>query len=782
VRIHKGSSRRTKLILYPAVLFLFFAAAFGSLFYFLDVEETEFEHEKIQHNLDIVNGGFQSTLMGNEKFFLTAVRDVPEAASLEQRCLTYPAVHPEIVSIQRSKSNGTIQWIAPQDSTGERLVQAAAGSPLFSYADSSHSVFYTKPFRFNERYYFEAKFLIPHSGGEPDTCIVFYSAEKLLGDVLRRHPMENCEVTVFSGWGQEIASTGYSNAPSSIRLQQSVPGYGQLLSVDITEPAYVFWTPAKIFLAALCGLLCAAVLSITIVLRRDIAKLRSTQSSLRSSEERFRAIFENSADAMRLADRFGRTVMVNSVYCDLTKTSREELLREYNEGDNKLEERYAANSAYRSQFDAGTLKVPSSQVVKRRGGEEIPVEARHSFINIGRGEKLLLSIYRDVSERKKYEVEAQQVQRMDALGAFAVGIGNDLRNIFGIVMNSAEVMYKETLGNARMEEYVSMVIRESKRASELADDLLVFARSKTTELKPILAEKLIRQAQKILQHSLSPSIAVSTSINDGYAVVNGDIHQLHQAVVNLALTAQRRMPDGGEIMLGTAIGAPSEVKERIHFSEGKEFLVITVGDNGKELDEYSQRRIFEPYFNAWATDQSAGLRLSVAYGIIQHHGGYIGVQSEQGKGTTMSLYIPVLYHENPEEATKSSEDIQGGTECILIVDDEDSFRQIYEHGLVSFGYKVFTAQNGEEALAVYRLHQEEIDLVVSDLSMPKMNGEELITKLISLNPAVKAILATGAIDLKSKSEFLHKGVRDVIMKPFLFDELMSSVRKVLDAR
>jgi len=148
----------------------------------------------------------------------------------------------------------------------------------------------------------------------------------------------------------------------------------------------------------------------------------------------------------------------------------------------------------------------------------------------------------------------------------------------------------------------------------------------------------------------------------------------------------------------------------------------------------------------------------------------------------MSLYIPVLYHENPEEATKSSEDIQGGTECILIVDDEDSFRQIYEHGLVSFGYKVFTAQNGEEALAVYRLHQEEIDLVVSDLSMPKMNGEELITKLISLNPAVKAILATGAIDLKSKSEFLHKGVRDVIMKPFLFDELMSSVRKVLDAR
>jgi PAS domain S-box-containing protein len=764
------------------VLFLFFTAAFGFLFYFLYDDRADFEHEKVQHNLDILDAGFQSILLGNEKFFLTAVRDFPEASPLKQKCLSYPSIHSEVVSIQRSKDDGTIQWTIPQDSSGEMLAQAAVGSPLFSYADSSHSVFYTKPFRFNERYYFEARFLVPQQGRLPDTCIVFYSAEKLLREVLLHHPMENYEVTVFSGWGQEIASTGYSNAPSSIRLQQGVPGYGQLLSVDITEPGYVFWVPEMIFMGVLCGLLSIAVFAITIILQRDVAKLRTTQSSLRSSEERFRAIFENSADAMRLVDRFGRTVMVNSAYCDLTKTSREELLREYNEGDDNLEERYAANSAYRTQFDAGTLKAPASQVIKRRGGEEIPVEARHSFINIGRGEKLLLSIFRDVSERKKYEVEAQQVQRMDALGAFAVGIGNNLKNIFGIVMNSAEMMYKETFGNAQMEQYVSMIIRESKRASELADDLLVFARSKTTEQKPILVEKLIHQTQKILQHSLPPSITVSVTMNDGGAVVNGDIHQLHQAIVNLALTAQRRMPDGGTIVLKTAIAAPDAVKDRIHFSEGKEFLVISVSDNGKELDEYSQRRIFEPFFNARATDQSAGLRLSVAYGIVQHHGGVIDVQSEQGKGTTISLYLPVLYHQSPHEAQKSAETIQGGSECILIVDDEDSFRQLFQHGLVSFGYTVFTAQDGEEALAVYTLHQKEIDLVVSDLSMPKMNGDELIMKLLALNPAVKAILATGAIDLKGKTEFLHIGVRDILMKPFLLDELMSSVRKVLDAR
>ena len=154
---------------------------------------------------------------------------------------------------------------------------------------------------------------------------------------------------------------------------------------------------------------------------------------------------------------------------------------------------------------------------------------------------------------------------MDALGEFAVGIGNNLKNIFGIVMNSAEMMYKETFGNAQMEQYISMIIRESKRASEFADDLLVFARSKNTEQKPILVEKLIHQTQKILQHSLPTSISVSVSMNDDNAVVNGDIHQLHQAIVNIAMTAQRRMPDGGAIVLTTSIAGLDIVKDRIPF-------------------------------------------------------------------------------------------------------------------------------------------------------------------------------------------------------------------------
>ena len=151
---HRSSSHRTGMIFYPAVLFLFFIAAFGSLFYFLYDGETELEREKIQHNLDILNAGFQSVLLGNEKFFLTATRGFSEASSLEQECQAYLLVHPEIISIQRRKGGAPVEWNIPQDSSGELLAQAAAGTALFSSADISHSVFYTKPFRLNEQYLF----------------------------------------------------------------------------------------------------------------------------------------------------------------------------------------------------------------------------------------------------------------------------------------------------------------------------------------------------------------------------------------------------------------------------------------------------------------------------------------------------------------------------------------------------------------------------------------------------------------------------------------------------
>lgn len=779
----RTTSRSSGVYIYSAILFLVFAGAFGVLFFYMADQASSFEQEKVDRDIQTLSSAIQATLLDNEKYFLhTPYVAAGEEQTTKRLIQVHLVTHPEIASVEARTNNDIPVWNFLSDSAAEYFPRLSPGDhERLSLSDSFHSVQYSKPFRAEKGYYFELRIALVEKGVGYGTISVFYSAEKLLGTVLRRYPMPEYEISLFSGLGQEITSTGFSNADASLRVQRAVNGYGQLMSVNIANPRFSFWTPGMLFGAALCGVLCMAVFTMSLFLLRDNTKLKTAESSLRGSEERFRTIFENSVDAMRLMDRYGRIVMANSAYCDLVKRSHEELLREYNAGEENLEARYSANSSFRSQFDAGTLKMPSSQLIDRRGGEKIPVEISHSFVNVGKNEKLLLSIFRDVSERKKYELESQQVQKMDALGAFAVGIGNNLKNIAGIVMNSFEMITKQGAGNPLLVKYGDVVLRETKRASALADDLLVFARSKSEEEKPISADKIVDQAQKILEHSLSPSITLTVMMNDRNAVVKGDIHQLHQAIVNLGLDAQKRMPGGGAIRIETSIADPEYVRSKLSFVEEKEFLAVKVIDNGQVMDEYTRRRIFEPFFNAKVTDYAAGLRLSVVYGIVQNHGGLIDVESEQGTGTIFSMLFPVLYHEEAKGETAVAQAPAGGTERILVVDDEESYTQIYEHGLVSFGYKVITAQDGAEAFAIFEKRRSEIDLVISDLMMPKMNGEELYNKLRALNPSLKVILATGAIDLKAKTEFLKMGVSEIIMKPFLLDELMAAVRKTLDS-
>ena len=777
------TSRSGGVYVYSTALFLVFAAAFGALYFYMADQSSSFENEIVARDIQILSSAIQATLLENEKFFLHVPHvGTDEAQSTKRRFQHYVVSHPEIVSVEVRASSEVVEWNILSDSVAEFFPRLSAeNNEQLSVSDSFHTVQYSKPFHSEKGYYFELRIVAIEKGAASGTISVFYSAEKLLGAVLQRYPMPRYEISLFSGLGQEITSTGFSNADAALRVQRAVNGYGHLMSVNIANPKYSFWTPGMVFGAVLCGTLCIAVFFMSLFLLLDNTKLKTAESSLRGSEERFRTIFESSVDAMRLMDRYGRIVMANSAYCDLVMSSREELLREYASGDENLEARYSANSSFRAQFDAGTLKMPASQIIDRRGGEKIPVEVSHSFINVGVNEKLLLSIFRDVSERKKYELESQQVQKMDALGAFAVGIGNNLKNIAGIVMNSVEMINKEIAGNPLLVKYGDVILRETKRASALADDLLVFARSKTEEEKPISAEKIVSQAKKILEHSLSPSITLTVVMNDRNAVVKGDIHQLHQAIVNLALDAQKRMPDGGTIRIESAIADPEYVKSRLSFVEDKKFIVVNVIDNGQALDEYTRRRIFEPFFNAKATDYASGLRLSVVYGIVQNHGGFIDVKSEKGKGTTFSMFFPVLYHEETKAENAAAPAPAGGTECILVVDDEESFIQIYQHGLASYGYKVFTARDGGEGLALFEKQRAKINLVVTDLMMPKMTGEELFHKLRILNPSVKVILATGAIDLKAKTEFLKMGVSEIVMKPFLLGELMAAVRKALDA-
>ncbi|MGA7159401.1 MAG: PAS domain S-box protein, partial [Bacteroidota bacterium] len=322
---HRKSSMGKAMLFSPLVLFLFFVAAFASLFYSLSDEGSSFEYERAQRDLRTLSSAIQNTLLADEKFFLVNIHHASDGGSnLQQLCQRYTAAHPEIVSVELLK-NSVPQWNFIADSSVDMVLRETAPTDLpMYYTDSSKTVPYSLPFQLNNNSYFEARF--SSTGNElPSAAFsVYYSTEKLLRNVLHRQQMEEYEITLFAGTGKEIASTGYSNAESPLRLRTAIPGYDAILNVEIANPNYSFWTPEMILGAVLCGLLSVAVFIITFVLLRDNVKLKRAESSLRNSEERFRTIFENSADAIRLTDRYGRIVMVNSAYCDLVRTSREE--------------------------------------------------------------------------------------------------------------------------------------------------------------------------------------------------------------------------------------------------------------------------------------------------------------------------------------------------------------------------------------------------------------------------------------------------------------------------
>ena len=773
---------------YPTAFALSFAAVFTVLFYFLWSSSVDYERSSLNLKVDLIRFEVRTILAENERDNLIRWQDKePESSNRSSVARDFLSRHPEVLAItdrknirfyfREAKDSATFE----NDSTTiETVWSLVKKDSVLTLENMTGSARFSKPVKLKNQFYFAALAPVRINDNTRNPIILLYSADNVLREALRRHSVEGCEASLFSSSGERIASTGFPNAAVFLRIQKTVPGYEGIFSADISDPDYMFWDTERI----LTALVCAGFIIIVFVVFRemlvDVEKLKKAASDLRSSEEQFRTVFEKSADALRVMDRYGRIVMANSAYCDLVGRSYEELLREYNEGDDNLEGRNGGTSAFRGQFDARTLKMATSQVIKRSDGKEIPVEIRHSFFTVANGRKLLLSIFHDVTERRQHELESQQVQKMDALGEFAVGIGNTLKNIAGIVMNSAEILNKEATTSPTLVEYMNIIFRESKRAAELADDLLVFARSKESDAGPIHVQKLLHQAAKILESALSPGISLAVSPEKSEAVIRGDVHQMHQVIVNLALAAQSRMPEGGRIGIQSSIVPGERVKQKFPSAHADSFVLISVTDNGKELEEYAARRIFEPFFDSKVTDPNAGLRMSVAYSIVHSHKGFIEVESGKGAGTNVSLYLPLeISHATVDKAAPPNV-LQRGSECILVVDDEDSYRQIYQQGLSSLGYRIFSAGDGEEAVAAYVEHRGKIDLVVSDFKMPKMNGEELFHKLREIDPAAKFILATGAIDLKEKSHLMKIGVEEVLEKPFLLDEMLASVRKALD--
>ncbi|MBW1723564.1 MAG: PAS domain S-box protein, partial [Deltaproteobacteria bacterium] len=400
------------------------------------------------------------------------------------------------------------------------------------------------------------------------------------------------------------------------------------------------------------------------------------------------------------------------------------------------------------------------------------------------GRDVRFEIACDITKQKKLETQLRHAQKMEVVGTLVSGISHDFNNLLQAIYGYTQILLMDKRSDDVDWDRLKGIEEAAGRARDLLQQLLIFSRKVESRKRPVDLNREIRQGIKILRRTIPRMIDIQFREGPNLRMINADPVQMGQVVMNLSVNARDAMPEGGELIIETGnVILDQEYADSHLWVEPGEYVCLSVSDTGVGMDKETMEHIFEPFFTTKEIGKGTGLGLSTVYGIVQDHGGHITCQSEPGKGTTFRVYLPVLAadHSGREEnGGREDEDLPGGKETILLVDDDDMLRKTGSEMLQRFGYRVLTAESGEKALEVYRENKEKIALVILDLVMPGMGGKRCLEKLIEMDPGVRVLVASGYSANGLLEDSLRAGAMVTILKPFEMKELMKAVRKALD--
>ena len=388
-------------------------------------------------------------------------------------------------------------------------------------------------------------------------------------------------------------------------------------------------------------------------------------------------------------------------------------------------------------------------------------------------------VARDIVERKQMEAALLHAQKIDSIGNLAGGIAHDFNNILSAVLGSASIMRRKLPERAPLAKYVEIIENSARRGSSLTRQLLTFARKTETITRTVDVNALILETLQLYERSVSKEIVINTRLADGTPAVVGDEGQIQQALLNLFLNARDAMPEGGTLTVATDVTV-ADARTTSLFTTIKPgpFVQIQVTDTGHGIAREHQNRVFEPFFTT--KDHGTGLGLSVVYGVVQNHGGFLNFESSEGHGTRFSLYLPHAGAVSRRESRQKRMRVPRGSEHILLIEDEMSVSEIARDMLTGLGYTVLTANDGSKGVDTYRSRQGSIDLVLLDINMPVMGGKEAFELLRGINRGVRIVIVTGygheSVDISS----FPSEVNGFVQKPFQLETLAATVRSVLD--
>jgi PAS domain S-box-containing protein len=512
------------------------------------------------------------------------------------------------------------------------------------------------------------------------------------------------------------------------------------------------------------------------VIARDISERVRAEQALRRAEESYRLLFEGHPHPMWVVDPGSlRFLAVNRAAIADYGYSREEFLAMTIVDVQAAEDRSALEELLRDQASGA----PAARVWQQRkkDGELIDVAVTASVIEFeGRSARLIVA--EDVTQRNRLEEQLRQSQRLEAIGSLAGGIAHDFNNIL-LVIRGYSALLLDDLSDERIRASVEQIDRAAERAAEFTHQLLAFSRQQVLQLEVTDLNSLVDETLQMLDRMLGEDVAVDVQLGPDLDSILIDRGQLTQAILNLVVNAREAMPDGGTLTIRTANVELDETYAASHdeVTPGSHVL-LQVTDSGAGIDAENKRRVFEPFFTT--KPDGTGLGLAGVYGLVKQSHGHISLYSEPPMGATFKLYFPASNAEQPPKAAQPAVRSLKGDETILLVEDTEMVRSLVARALASYGYTVLAAADAAEALEVAERQPESIDLLLTDVVMPGINGRELAERLLAKYPHVKVLFTSGY----PADTIIRHGIADAntafLEKPYLPDELARKIREVID--
>lgn len=512
----------------------------------------------------------------------------------------------------------------------------------------------------------------------------------------------------------------------------------------------------------------------------DITELKRAEESLREGEAKYRTLFESANDAIFLLKN-NLCVDCNSRASMMFGCAKDRLVGAASFGFWPPCQPDGADSTdgAHKKMDAALDKGPQFFEWRhcKLDGTVFDTEVSLSAVTIG-GEVLLQAIVRDIAERKNLEAQLLQAQKMEAIGTLAGGIAHDFNNILMAMMGYMGLIAAKVHEDFELRNYVNQIQACTNRASNLTRGLLAFSRKQAVELRPQSTNAILTDCEKLLRRLVPEDVEFVLSLDDEVTIM-ADVTQIDQVLMNLITNAKDAMPKGGTLRIETKLAdIGREFKQTHGFGEPGRYALVSVSDTGTGMDEATQKKIFEPFFTTKESGRGTGLGLSIVYGIVKQHNGYITVSSKPEAGTTFDIYFPAVKASVPE-ADPTDDDLQGGSECLLLAEDDDFVREITAEILTTCGYTVVEAKDGEDAIRKYAESRDSIDLLLLDVVMPVKNGKQVYDEIRKNNPSVRVLFMSGY----TGDVVLDKGIQDTaidyVSKPLSTPELLKKIREVL---